>query len=230
MEMTFPGAAQIAKRKTIRAPVNQNDRSTIFSIFPREIIEYKYTIEPGKFVIPAGTIADVGRLPVGSSSWWAEIDHAQPLLEVPVGSVAIAESVVKDYSSAILGYLGGVRSPGVFYVPGEVSVAQMKTAYKPLFEDVIAQQKAWFVALIDIADALWARSNGNPMVISDDMKLAARELGLEYKDWLKTYKQVELVKCIACGNLNSNTVIVCPNCKVVLDGEKFKALNLKFAN
>jgi hypothetical protein len=230
MEMSFPGAAQLTKRKTIRTPPNPNDKSTIFSIFPREIVEVKYTIEPGKFVIPAGTIKSPGRLEVGPSSWWAEIDHSQPLLEVPVGSIAIAESVVKDYCSSILGYANGLRSPGIFYVPGSVTVAQMRTAFTAIFDDVVAQQKAWFVALVDIADALWARSNGNPMVISDDMKLAARELGLEYKDWLKTYKQVELIKCVACGTLNQDTVIVCPNCKVVLNREKFKELNLSFAN
>jgi hypothetical protein len=230
MDMTFPAAAQLNKRKTIRAPINPLDKATIFSIFPKEIVEVKFTIQPGRFVIPAGTFENPSQLIVGPSSWWAEIDHTQPLLEIPTSAPAIADSVVRDYCNSLLGYSPDNRSPGVFYLAGEVSILELKAKHKELMLGIKERQKNWFVALIDLADALWARSNGNPMVIADDMKLAARELGLEYKDWLKTYTHAELKKCVACGTMITNAVVVCPNCKVVVDVEQFKKLNLQFAS
>jgi hypothetical protein len=73
------------------------DKTTIVSIYPNEIIETKPTIQPGRFVIPAGSFEKPSITVVGPSSWWREIDMDQPLLEIPVSSVQIADSVIKDY-------------------------------------------------------------------------------------------------------------------------------------
>ena len=44
----FPGLAQ-SNRRTIRAPVNPMDKSTVVSILPKHISERKATIQPGIF-------------------------------------------------------------------------------------------------------------------------------------------------------------------------------------
>jgi len=82
--------------------------------------------------------------------------------------------------------------------------------------------------LVKLADSLWARSNGNPLAISDSMRTAAKELNLE-KDWMKDFRMVETVRCKACGSLLNPMFPVCPTCKAINDPAKAKELGLTFA-
>lgn len=217
-------------RRTVRAPVNPMDKSTIFSIYPVAIHETKPTIQPGVFDIPAGTYDKPARLVVGPSSWWRELSNEEPLLEIPVSSIMIADSVVRDYANGLIECNMNDIMPGLFFLPGIVSIPDLKSKPENLavLDRAQVKQKNWYLRLVEQADILWARTQGNPLAISADMRLAASELSLT-KDWMKNYTQVELIRCKACGNLNNSEVVVCPNCKVVLDAEKFKNLGLTFA-
>ncbi len=216
-------------RKTVRAPVNPMDKSTVFSIYPVAIHETKVTIQPGVFNIPAGTYENPSRLVVGPSSWWRELSADEPLLEIPVSSIMIADSIVRDYANGLIECNMNDVMPGLFFLPGEVSIKELKEKNKPILDRAQQKQKNWYLKLVEMADTLWARTQGNPLAISNDMRIAAGELNLT-KDWMKNYTQVELVRCKACGTLNNSQVIVCPNCKVILDAEKFKNLGLSFAS
>ena len=117
----FPGMAP-SNRRTIRAPVNPLDKSTVVSILPKPISERKATIQPGTFELPPGSFDKPSILVVGPSSWWREVDEGQPLLEIPVASVIIADSIVKDYCNGLLACDMGDRMPGLFYLPGIFTV------------------------------------------------------------------------------------------------------------
>lgn len=222
----FPGLAD-ARRRVIRSPTNPLDVSTIVSIFCKEIYEVKHTIQPGRFLIPAGSYENPAILVVGPSSWWREIDEDQPMLEIPTSSIQIADSVVRDYANGLLGYNGQAAMPGLFYVPGRFSVFDIKKNYKHELDAALVRQKAWYQALVRLADALWARSNGNPLAISDDMRMAARELGQPTKDWMKDFTMVDMVRCVACGSLRNPVYPVCPTCKNV-DTSNPAAKDMKF--
>lgn len=222
----FPGID--AHRRVIRAPTNPLDRSTVVSIFPKEIDEVKHTIQPGRFLIPAGTYEKPGILVVGPSSWWREIDEDQPMLEIPQSSIQIADSLVKDYCNGLLGYNVGEASPGMFYIPGNFTVEQIKKDYKGELDKALTRQRNWYQMLVKLGDSLWARSNGNPLAISDDMRLAARELGQSVKDWMKDFSMVEMVRCIACGALRNPAYPICANCKHI-DESHPSAKTMKFA-
>jgi hypothetical protein len=223
------GAFMANNRRTIRAPINPMDRCTVVSILPKEIKETKPTIQPGVFHIPAGTFEKPATLVVGTSSWWREIDEEQPLLEIPVSSIQIADSIVRDYCNGLLGCDMNDTMPGLFYVPGENTVDKIKKDHLPLLLKYQEKQKNWYKALVKIADILWARSNGNPLSISDDARLAARELNLNDKEWLKDSHTIELVRCPACGSLKNPNFPVCPTCKAVANPELAKKLNIQFA-
>lgn len=217
-------------KRTIRAQPNPLDKSTVISIYPRPIDETKPTLQPGNFKIAPGSYEQPAILVVGSSSWWKELDEDQPLLEIPVSSILIADSIVKDYCNGLLGSNVTTIKPGLFFIPGEWNVERIKKEHKKELDDALACQKRWYEALIKIADIMWSRSNGNPLSVGDDMRLAARELGKDNKEWVKDFQAVELVRCKACQVLNQSTVIVCPNCKVILNPEEFKRLNFQFAS
>ncbi|MET0787058.1 MAG: hypothetical protein ABWY25_10165 [Paenisporosarcina sp.] len=224
----FPLLGDI-KRRTIRAPVNPLDKSTVVSIFPKHIIERKWTIQPGVFEIQPGTYEKPAILVVGPSSWWKEIDENQPLLEIPHSSIQIADSVVKDYINGLIACDMGENIPGLFFIPGEFSVEQIKKDHKKELDEAQRKQKNWYTALVRMGDALWSRSNGNPLAISDDMKMAARDLNLINKEWLKDSLTMDLVRCVACGHLKNPLYPVCSNCKAISDPAKAKELGLVFA-
>jgi hypothetical protein len=216
------------KRKTIRAPINPLDKATVFSIYPVVINERKITLQPGSFGLDAGSYEKPASLTVGPSSWWRELTLEEPLLEIPVSAILIAESIVRDYCNGLVECDMHENMPGIFFLPGTISVKQLQNDHKPILDNAARKQKNWYLKLVEQADLLWARTSGNPLAISDDMRIAARALGLE-KDWMKNYTQTSFVKCKACGMMNNEQVVVCPNCKVILDAEKFKNLGLAFA-
>ena len=225
----FPGVVQDAKRRTIRAPVNPMDKSSIISIFPKEISETKHTIQPGQFYISKGSFANPAILMVGPSSWWREIDETQPLLEITNSSIQVADSVVRDYCNGLLGCNMSDKMPGFFYIPGEWTAEKLKKEQMSMLMKYQSYQKNWFQELIRIADILWARSNGNPVSISDDARLACRELNISNKPWLQDFQTMELIRCVACGALRNPAYPVCQTCKAIVDPEAAKKLNLTFA-
>lgn len=223
----FPGIND-PKRRVIRSPTNPLDKCTIVSIFPKEIDEAKHTIQPGRFHIDAGTWNNPAILIVGPSSWWREIDEDQPLLEIPTSSIQVADAIVKDYCNGLLGYNAAEASPGLFYVPGEYDIEKIRRDYMHELEAARVRQNNWYSILIRLADSLWARSNGNPLAISEDMRMAAREMNQTTKDWMKDFRMVDMVRCKACGALKNPEYPVCGTCRNV-DLSHPSAKGLKFA-
>lgn len=213
-------------RRTIRADVNPLDKSTLVSIYPLPITETKVTIEPGVFTLPAGSEAIPSLLVVGSSSWWKDVGEDQPLLEIPVSSVQVCDSFIKDFSNGLLAYAPNESGPGIFFVPGEHKLVDIKKNFPHLLERAIKMQKNWFMNLVKLADTLWSRTNGNPLAISDDMRLAAKNLGLDTKPWLQDFQAMATVNCVACGAMRNPAFPVCPNCRTVIDVPKAKELGL----
>jgi len=232
MALGVPGEADTLRslhRRVIRAPINPLDKSTIVSVFPRRITEVKHTIQPGRFVIEPGTYEKPAILVVGSSSWWKEMDEGQPSLEIPTGSPTIAESVIRDYSNGLLACNMGDAQPGLFYVPGEYDVPGIFENFPEELETAKARQKNWYAALIEFADVLWAQSDGNPRAISDEMKLAAHDLNLKDKPWLKDFQTMQLENCPVCGQLWNSVYPMCSHCRTIIDKDKYAALGLQQA-
>ena len=224
----FPGIAQ-TQRRAIRAQVNPMDKSTVVSILPKQISERKATISPGFFELAPGTFENPSILVVGTSSWWREIDENQPLLEIPVSSIQIADAIVKDYCNGLLACNLDDMMPGLFYLPGEFDVMRIKKDAMNLLLKAQQNQKRWFMELIRIADILWSRSNGNPLAISTDARIACKELNIHNKPWLSDMQTAELIRCVACGSLRNAQFPICQTCKAIADPELAKKLNLTFA-
>jgi len=212
-------------RRAIRSAPNPLDKSTVVSIFPLAIDETKPTIQPGRFQIPAGSYAKPSLLTVGSSSWWKELSDQEPILEIPVSSIQVADSIVTDYCNGLLGCDMGENRPGIFFIPGEITLLDLMKDKKPLLDKAKANQTKWYASLIRLADAQWARSAGNPMAIWDVMRLAAKELNVD-KPWIKDFEMSALVNCVACGALRNPTYPICQACHTVVDKELAKKIGI----
>lgn len=216
------------QRRLVRTVKSPMDRATVVSILPKRVKETKVTIEPGQFEIPPGTPDDPQCLVVGPSSWWRDIDIEQPIIEIPVSSVQIADSIVRDYCVGMLGCNMGDAKPGLFFVLGSVTPVEVKVKYREALAEAVTKQNRWFNILVRLADSLWARSNNNPLVIADEMRMGARMLGFNDKPWLKDFQAVELVNCAACGSRRDPAYPVCPACKYI-DPNHPLSKDLKFA-
>jgi len=226
--MAISAALPLIHRRVIRGQENPLDRATVVSIYPRPLDEYKYTLFPGRWTMNPGSYDKPEVLTVGPSSWFFDKDEESPIVEIPVGALQIAESIVKDYAGAVLEATLGECQPGLFFLPGTITSAQVKTDHKARLDHANQLQKNWYLKLVKVADSLWARSNGNPIAISDDMRMAATELHLVDKPWLQDYHAVAMVKCFACGNLRNPEYPICPSCKYI-DQTHPRAKDLKFA-
>jgi hypothetical protein len=219
----------LLNRRTVRSTPNPIDKSTVVSIYPKEIVETKPTIQPGKFRIAPGSYDNPSVLVVGMSSWWREVGEEEPLLEIPISSITVADSIVKDWANGIIGANGDDAVPGIFFIPGEFTAEEIKSKHKGLLDRAKARQDNWYRKLLEIADVSWARTNGNPLGISDDMRIAAEMLGKTDRDWYRGVLNTEVATCPACGNINKVGYPVCANCKAIIDPKRAQELGLKFA-
>ncbi len=208
----------------VSARKDPRDKSTIFSIFPQDINEYKITLFPPHYFIPGGTLENPGALVIGPGSWWKDIPESNQLIEVVHNSLDIAQSVIMDYVIGLMAYAPNAH-PGVFYVPEEIEVKDAKVKYAAQFAEADQKQRAWYLRLVNFADQVWSKQP-NPAVISTHMRLAANSLGLE-KDWLKNYTAAAMSKCPACGALRDVAYPVCGSCHMIVDPDKFKALGIQ---
>lgn len=225
-------------QRVMRRPVNENDKSTIVSIFPRDIKANNPAVFPGRLHIPAAKKGEIELAVVGQSSSFKEMLEGEPLLEIPYDSFTMANSFVDDICKGVIEYVKNEQMPGLFVVYGDydkktihgyVDKKTNRTFAQYLAEANRVQNK-WFAELIKMADVLWVRTQGNPRSIDDNMKLAAIHLGQEDKPWIKLDLSVRKVSCPACGNLVDPSYPICANCKTVINAAKAKELGLKFAS
>ena len=216
------GQAQVLQR----TPPAEGDKYTIVSIFPKAIHEEKITLDPGVFDIAPGSLEKPATLTVGSSVWWKGVGPDSEPAEITVPSILVAHSVIMDYCNSLLGAKPNEIYPGLFAVKGEHdSAAIVKNNQKEL-KAADVRQKLWYEALVKGADSLWARTNGNPIAIPDDARLAAQGLGLINKPWMQDFSTLQMVACVNCGNLRNPAYPSCPSCRVVVDKALFAKLGL----
>jgi hypothetical protein len=224
----FPGLLA-SRRRTTRAPVNPMDKSTVVSIYPRPIEQKHYTITPGNYKIEAGSYEKPSILNVGPASWWREMDEEQPLLEITNSSVQIADSIIRDFCIGLTEVRLPNVMPGIFWVPGEYKVSEIRDKFASQLVKAKVIQDAYYNALVRLADGLWARTGGNPLTISDDMRLAADQLGIRDKDWMKEFTLLSKTSCPACGSPRNPEFPVCPTCKAIVDPDKATKMGIRFA-
>lgn len=207
-----------------RKPVNPFDRATIISVYPKDVIESKPTLFPGRFVIPAGSTNNPSVTVLEPTSWFRRMQEGQPAIEVQVNAFEVAKSIVNDYCVGFPKAVMGVMQPGLFFVPGKYDSESIKkyvdedgSTYANLLARAITRQNAWYEELVKMADIDWARTQGNPLSISEMSKLAAKELGRNSKPWLQDFLAVSLTPCAACGVMGNPAYPKCSSCGFIKD-------------
>jgi hypothetical protein len=217
------------RTKLFVSPKNPLDISTIISIYPNAFTEKK-AMMPEWYHIPAGSYEEPGFLVCPGASSWREMMDTRQTIEIPISSVSVAESVIRDWMIGILEVQMGHAQPGVFFLPGEWDNNKLRGNLDAMMVLNKARelQNNWFLNLINVGDALWARSGGNPLVISDLMRTAAQRMGLD-KPWMKNFTAVRMTPCPACGVMVMPGFPICANCKTVVNPAKYAELGFTMA-
>jgi hypothetical protein len=224
-----PWVNEHMRTKLYVSPKNPLDICTIISIYPKGFTEKK-AMMPEWYHVPSGTYEQPGFLVVGGASSWREMMDTKQVIEIPISSVSVAESVIRDWMIGILEVHMGQSQPGVFFLPGEWDNNKLRSNLDAMnvLNRARELQNSWFLALINMADALWARSGGNPLAISDLMRIAAQIMQMD-KPWMKNFQAVRMIPCPACSHMVMPGFPVCANCKIVVDPVAFAKLGLMFA-
>jgi hypothetical protein len=208
---SFPNMRELSRR-VVFGEKNPLDISTIVSIYPRVIKFFNLTLTPGRWTLPAGSIEKPALLTIGSSSWLRDVGPDEPMIEIPQSSIQVAESLVKDYLNGMFACDMHSAVPGLFFIPGRIDEAELRGKYNHLLQHYLNTQLQYYRSLIKFADSLWARSNGNPLTINDEMRLAAKTLGSQDKDWMKDHHNQGMVRCFACGAFKHPDYVICQQC------------------
>lgn len=231
------GAFRTRRPRLEKSEINPGDKCTIVSIYHASYTIDKLTTQPSSFTINGCPQGEPFALTVvGPASWWREDFATKQFIEVSCNSLQIATALVNDFVTTKLGYKGAVSRPGIFVMIGEwapdtIVIAKDKSGktFAQCLDAARAAQKTYYNEIVQMADSLWARTNGNPLSISGEQRIAALKLNLNNKPWLQDAKIQEQINCIACGTLVLPQYPICPNCKAILNVEEAKKLNIKFA-
>ena len=200
-----------------------NDKSTVFSIVPFAIDEFKPGIYPGWFKIP-GCLDDrkPQTLVIGASEHLMVVGGKKQPIRIETPSYQIAKAVVDDFLDGQL-YTTPEAKPGICWLQGHVLIDQFLRDHTDKYQQMLANQKRWFINTVQKTDDDWKKFK-NSRVVTDTARFAVRALGLTIPEWMSIEEvSMNFVTCPACSTKNNPENIVCSGCKVLFTSALMKA-------
>jgi len=214
------------KLQRIRPAVNPLDKTTIVSIYPKKISFRNYTVFPGVFEMREGTVEKPAILVLGTSFWTYNNYEANQSIDIPSSSIEMANSFVNDYCIGLHCYTPEHAMPGLFFMPGDYTRETLKqhSEWESRKRIALDRQENWYRKLVEEADVLWSRTDGNPRAIHADMRRAAEYFQLKDKPWMANQSNMLKKACPYCGYMRLPTFPKCSNCHEIIDIEAYKNL------
>lgn len=208
-------------------------KSTLISIVPFEIHEFKPGLIPGQFDIAASLDGEPQCKLIGESIYYVFIDETRGSLKISDPSYKVAKSICDDYNSAqIVASLDA--HPGLSWELGEWTPKQIKERFKNKLESMVHKQLNWFLELVKLADDDWEKTRHH-YSISDTQRFAAKALdptNSRQRPWImvnpldKPIIEVTATKtCPACGSDVPSTAVICRYCNHILDQAKYEKMS-----
>lgn len=206
-------------------------KSTLISLVPFPISEFKPGLTPGQFDMEAS----VGGVPsikvIGESHYHVYIDHERGNLRVVDPSYKVAQSVVMDYLQAQLAAKPECH-PAFFWKLGEFSASEVMAKFPDEVQAYNTIQMDWFLELIKLADDDWEKSRQHNS-ISDIQRFALKAIdptNSKMRPWVlvnplhEAAKEVKTQLCRACGSDVPFDVAICRYCRHIIDPVRYKQM------
>ena len=196
--------------------------STVISFVPFDINEEKPGLYPPRYLIKASDMKTPSLLHVGTANHFVYLDESRGTLRVPDPSDQVARSICEDYIESQLS-IDDDAKPALFWVPEEVNEEFVMREFKIEILKRLNSQKRWFLNVAKLADNDWSRYHQHN-VISHFQRKCADFIGWNPKEheWMEPMTTMNSSACPACGVSVVKGIVICPNCKLVLDKEKYE--------
>lgn len=198
---------------------------TVVNLLPREIFEEKHHMLPSSFRIPAAVYGDIAVFYVEEGTHYIPnplVDEGKPnsSFKTITPPTEMARALVDDYKGAHI-CLSDNAEPGLFWVEGRLTSDEVKKFYAKEIEEARRKQNNWFRNMVSMADADFVK-NKNMLAVSDLQRLAARCLGVA-KEWVD-FAGEGTMQCPFCTIAISREAVKCPNCREIVNVEKYKTM------
>jgi hypothetical protein len=196
--------------------------STVISFVPFEIKEHKPGLYPPHFHIEASDMKTPQLLHIGTCYHFLYMDETRGSIRVPNPSDQVARAIVEDYITSQLSIDDEAR-PALFWVPERMTIEEIQNKFKIEIMRHLLKQKKWFLNVAMLADNDWSRYHQHN-VISSFQRKCADYIGWKASEheWMSPLTTMESSACPACGMTYAKGIVICPNCKLILDKEKAK--------
>lgn len=202
------------------------DNSTVFSIVPLDIKEFKPGINPGYYIIDRCLDENKpSRLFLSKPAIHnMEVGGKKEPIQIPTPTAIIAKAIVDDYIGSQLWCTSDAK-PGLTWIQGNISEIEFKTKYKEEYDKIKVNQKKWFFNYVRQTDIYWIQSKKSPKVVSDTAKYAAKFLGLD-KEWCHDdIIATEFSTCPACFAKVDPRLAICNVCfRAIINRETYDQL------
>lgn len=209
---------------------------TLISTLPRPLGEEKPGMFPSFYKIPAALDKNsLGILHIGDAYYNELIpygDSKAPPRRIDVSAERVAEGLIFDFISAVLGTNfepddnGVIRKPGLFWIGGVLYEKEIKKDFNHKIIEATRCTEAWFKSLVKIADDDWQKFRQHKM-ITEWQRTACKWLGIN-REW--NFDAITASStCPACMQVVSPMAIVCNHCKCILKPEEYKKLQFATA-
>jgi len=204
--------------------IYQEDKSTVFSISPSLIDEFKPGIYPGHFVIaPCLNDSKPERLVIGASEHLMFVGGKKQPIRIVTPSYQIAKSIQDDFLDGQLVTTPNSH-PGICWVQGEVTVSEFMKNHSDMYKQMQEVQRRWFIMLVQKTEDDYKKYK-NSRVVTDQARFAVRALGVPMPEWMNVEEiGLNFNKCPACSTMNDPVNAICTGCHCVLNAEKYKTL------
>jgi len=202
------------------------DVCTVVSCAPFTINKNVPHMSPGNFYVPAADnpLTDINVLYVERAITHFYVgneagDKGDGWVSRVVPADDLALAIVRDEITSAIEVEPGAAQPGIFWLRGKVSKAEIILKYKEKLEVAREQQKRWFIALVKRADTDWAKIK-SPGVVSDLQRKASRALQLK-KEWDIEQTVADMANCPMCQKIINPESVIC-SCGFILNKEIYQ--------
>lgn len=200
-----------------------NDESTVISIVPFTVVEFKPGMYPGNFRMePCMDDRKPEILVVKPSYHLMTVGGRKDPIRILTASYIIAEAIVNDFLNSQLWSIPG-QCPGICWIQGRITREEFMKTHTEMYERIKENQKRWFMKVVAETNNDWAKYR-NTRVVSPQAKFGAQFLGLDV-EWLREEEvSMNFNRCPACSTMNDRANAVCTNCRCILDAVKYETL------
>lgn len=201
-------------------------KSTVVSMVHIDIVESKPGLIPSSYLIKKGTMEKPSVTEIGPAIHYVYLDGDRGSLPVRDASYEVARSIVEDYSAAQL-CITDDAFPGIFWLPGKWALEDIEREHALLLFKMRDAHQRWMLKLTQSADDDFSRYEKHN-VVSDFQRKVAEILKLkpEQHPWMNVVNTLESHSCPGCGTLYRPGIAFCPNCRTIVDKEKFASLEI----